>query len=148
MDGCTFAPELSEGTIEAATKRTKGKESEGGIFHALHEQHVELSQKKAYYEQIAEINEECTFKPEINKTSEVLNLLGNMEEGTAEIVSRPKYEELYAERNKRAEKVEQVSSRQGGRGVVIWRGQAEFLTPSVVADQELPSHYGRGRVHL
>ena len=30
-----------------------------------------------------------------------------MEEGTAEVVTRPKYEELYAERNKRAEKVRQ-----------------------------------------
>ena len=105
LDGCTFTPELSEGTLEVATKRTKGQDNEGGIFHALYEAHVERSQKKAYYEQIAEINEDCTFKPEINKTSEVLNLLGNMEEGTAEVISRPKYEELYAERNKRAEKV-------------------------------------------
>jgi len=110
LEGCTFTPELSKGTLEVATKRTKGKDNEGGIFHALYEAHVERSQKKAYYEQIAEINEDCTFKPEINKTSEVLNLLGNMEEGTAEVISRPKYEELYAERNKRAEKVEQIKN--------------------------------------
>ena len=29
LDGCTFVPELSEGTLEVATKRTKGKDNEG-----------------------------------------------------------------------------------------------------------------------
>ncbi|GMH52863.1 hypothetical protein TL16_g01328 [Triparma laevis f. inornata] len=106
LEGCTFKPVLSEGT--EALKKTKKREK--NVFEELHDKQEEVSEKKAYYEQIAFVNKDCTFKPEINDHSEVLQMLSGMEEGTGEIDTRPKFEKLYEERNKRAEKVEEIKN--------------------------------------
>ncbi|GMI19702.1 hypothetical protein TrRE_jg9769 [Triparma retinervis] len=64
MKGCTFKPQLNSNS-KTMHKGRAGKD----VFNSLYDQNAEVQNKKAYYDEIAEINSDCTFKPEINVIS-------------------------------------------------------------------------------
>jgi len=82
------------------------------VFNSLYDQNAEVQNKKAYYDEIAEINSDCTFKPSINMISkEMAELLEITPDPTSPVPNgEPKWKKLYEERYKKAEHIERIKN--------------------------------------
>lgn len=135
MRGCTFQPELN--THSQTMLKGRGAKD---VFKSLYDQNVEVQNKKAYYDEIAEINSDCTFKPKINVISkEMAELLEISPDPTSPVPqNEPKWKKLYEERFKKAERIEQIKVRTGYRNRSIADCSASRNAPHSIYTPQCP----------